>query len=694
MDVISPRGSSRSDPWRRPAVGQMKFAQTYCVLLERLICSPHSTQNRRQACWTERGLTMYCLPHNKRRWRTWALLVTSCSIAAAAIPLAHGGTPVFTRAYDNGRTGSNTSEVALTPQLIQTKGMKLLKSLKVDDDPRLEAQPLYVPGLKLADGSLHNVVFVATMANQVWAFDLDAPTGHDLLWKTSLGAPFVPIAGIQRGGRCVQGPAGPLDHRCTDTDWWGINVDWGILATPVVDADTNTMYVANWVLGKDKKPALFLHHVRLRDGKELQPPRPITGTLLGLDGKPINDERGNPIVLHSDQKVRAALLLDPLHGRHKTIFIATTGGENPGDPHGWVVSFDADTFHETSSWISTPSSFGGGLWQGGQGLSSDEAGNVYGMTGNGGFGADNAGRVRDFEGDTDFAEAFIKLKYNRSGNGVGTLSLADWFIPFRDSERSNTGHYNYQDQDLGSAAPVVPPGRDVVLGAGKDGLLYVLDRAHFGQKVGDLSVLKSPKPDYVTFNGLDVPDSVGPSGRDMDFELGNPTRYPNKTHHVHGSPLYWEGPMGPMLFVWGENESLRAWKFDDQTGTLTFFGRSAEIASAQLASDPKGMGGMTGGMLTLSSNGKVPETGIVWATAPVNGDANHDVVEGRARAYDATRVDPVSIDANTPRLKLLWDSSQSGVTFNFSKFCPPVVADGRLLVTTYDGRVDIYGLNP
>jgi outer membrane protein assembly factor BamB len=64
------------------------------------------------------------------------------------------------------------------------------------------------------------------------------------------------------------------------------------------------------------------------------------------------------------------------------------------------------------------------------------------------------------------------------------------------------------------------------------------------------------------------------------------------------------------------------------------------------------------------------------------------------RAYDATQLDTVSIDANTPKLKLLWDNTQSGVTFNFSKFCPPVVADGRLLVPTYDGRVDVYGLNP
>ena len=77
--------------------------------------------------------------------------------------------------------------------------------------------------------------------------------------------------------------------------------------------------------------------------------------------------------------------------------------------------------------------------------------------------------LRDFEGDTDFAEAFVKLRYVRTGTGQGTLSLADWFIPFKDSERQSLTMYNYRDQDLGSAAPVVPPGSNVVFGGGISG---------------------------------------------------------------------------------------------------------------------------------------------------------------------------------------------------------------------------------
>jgi outer membrane protein assembly factor BamB len=149
-----------------------------------------------------------------------------------------------------------------------------------------------------------------------------------------------------------------------------------------------------------------------------------------------------------------------------------------------------------------------------------------------------------------------------------------------------------------------------------------------------------------------------------------------------------------MIFDWGENESLRAWKIDTNSGKAVFFGKGAEVASARLANAPTGRGGMTGGMVMVSSNGKTAKTGIVWTLAPVDDDANQRVVEGIARAYDATELAATPIDAGTPRLKLLWDSKRAGVTFNFSKFCTPMVADGKLFVTTYDGNVDVYVLNP
>jgi hypothetical protein len=583
-------------------------------------------------------------------------------------------TAVVTRSYDNGRTGSNLTESVFTPDLVASKSLKLVRSFAVSDDPRIEAQPLYLPAVKMPDGKKHDVLFVASMGNHVWAFDVDGNGA----WQTPLlGAPYKP----------AHDPKGPRPSS-TVFDSWGINILWGILSTPVIDVDTNILYCVNFQVQNDKKPALFVNQIDITTMKPIGSPLALEAEAKDDKGHPITGDRGRPVALNPSQKQRAALLLSPLQGGNKTLFIATTGGEAPGAPHGWMLAVDVKSFTQTSAWVSTPSTFGGGMWHASQGPAADAQGNVYAITANGGYRQDHKNVIHDFNGKTDFAEAIVRLKYQRTGDGTGTLTLDDWFIPFRDSDRKTDNNYDYRDQDLGSAAPVLPPDNNLLLGGGKDGLLYVLDRRNLGKKVADLSVLKSP-PIYVTFNGMGLPNTVP----DIDFQLGTGSN-PNKTHHLHGSPVYWNGSNGPMVFTWGENESLRAWRLDTGTGALTFVGKSAEVASAALAAAAKGIGGMPGGMLALSSNGTKANTGIVWALAPIDGDANHDVVPGIARAYDATNLDPTPLDPQTPRLKLLWDSKRSGVAFNHSKFCTPVVADGRLFVPTYDGRVDMYMLNP
>ena len=157
------------------------------------------------------------------------------------------------------------------------------------------------------------------------------------------------------------------------------------------------MYLVNWVVGADKRPALFAHRLNLKTGAEIGKPVAITGALKDAQGQPAVDKQGNPVVLHKDQKQRPALLLSPLHGLHKTLFIATTRGENPGAPHGWIVAIDVDFFAQTASWVSTPSSFGGGIWQASQSLAAEDQGNVYAITGNGGYIKDDKGHATDFK---------------------------------------------------------------------------------------------------------------------------------------------------------------------------------------------------------------------------------------------------------------------------------------------------------
>jgi outer membrane protein assembly factor BamB len=582
--------------------------------------------------------------------------------------------PVLTRSYNNGRTGATTTETKLTPGNV--KGLHKLFTMDVPDDPRIEAQPLFVPGMTMNDGKTHNVVYVCSMANTVYAFDAD--TGKKI-WAVQIGPAFRPA------------PGDAVDVNPP------INVAWGILATPVIDVDSSTIYIANWIVNLAGNRELRLNALRLRDGQIRHNSLPIQAQ--------VTNQAGLTIELNQVQKQRAALLLAPLRGGaavHKILYVTVTGAESPppdGNPtktnHGWVVAFDTTSWRQTAAWISTPSSFGGGIWQASQGPAADENNDVYLMTGNGGWIQTPTGK-QDFNGKTDFAECFVRLHY--TPGATATITVADWFSPFLDSTRRLWNKndvapfpdgYDYTDQDLGSGGPVVPPGAGIVFGGGKDGVLYVLDRANFGKSIGDASKLKTPPSFFTWIPNTSIPSYSGakPTGN-MDFKPMQGV----KTAHLHGSPIYWNagnppGGRGPLLFVQGENEYLRVWSMAS-SGATTLMAHGADRASAALA-DPSNpsLGGMPGGMLTVSSNGTA--NGIVWAAVPLDGDANKQKVPGIVRAYDATHFDTVNKNPDgAPLLKLLW----SATGFTYSKFCPPMVANGKVYVPTYDGRIDVYGL--
>lgn len=577
---------------------------------------------------------------------------------------------VLTRSYDNARTGSNRQETRLTPKNVGANLMVKKLSLKFDDDPRLEAQPLYVSGVKLGDGQQHDVLFVCTMANNVWAFDAnDGKT----LWAapTNLGPPVKPK---------------PTPHdgfpEASEIDLWGVNKLWGILSTPVIDPDTKRLYAVCWTSpdGTVNKAVHELHEIDLVTGAKLRKTKiEASADAQTAPGKPVAR------FIPSRQKQRSSLLLtNGGAGGHpqKTLFVGCGMTHEAHDlTHGWLIAFDIETLHSTAAWCTTPNGSGAGIWQAGQGPAADDDGNVYVMTGN--YGATDAHDNPLPPAAGDLPESLVKLHYTppASGGGAGKLEAVAWFTPFRDSERNKHGDDDFQDYDLGSAGPVPLPGMNLVVGAGKDGVLYVLDTdaAQMG-KGSDFSRLKQQPIFFTYFPGF---------GIDASHVANLDHLYDGKTHHLHGSPAFWVSPSnGPMLFVWGENETLRAWKVNGG-GKVTFFAKSAEVASAGMG----GRGGMPGGFPVVTSNGSAPDTGIVWATAPVSGDANRFVVEGILRAYDATKLDPAGNADGTPRLKLLWDSTHiPGNTFKFSKFCPPLVADGKVFVPTYEGRVDVYGL--
>ena len=134
-----------------------------------------------------------------------------------------------------------------------------------------------------------------------------------------------------------------------------------------------------------------------------------------------------------------------------------------------------------------------------------------------------------------------------------------------------------------------------------------------------------------------------------------------------------------MLYCWGENANLRAWTID-ATGQAKYLGCSSETASPESPLP----GGMPGGMMCLSANGS--DAAILWACVPMK-DANKAISPGVLYAYDATNLGTYSDGSGS--LERLWQSPQ----YTFNKFNVPVVSGGKVYVPTYDGRVDVYGLN-
>jgi hypothetical protein len=372
---------------------------------------------------------------------------------------------VTTRAYDNTRSGANTQETVLTPDVVAAKGIVRRFSLQLQGDKRgAEAQPLVVPQVALADGTTRDVIYVATMANHVYAFD--AADGKQV-WQRALGTP---VNGEQA-----------IDH-------WGVNDHWGVLSTPVIDVSTSTLYVVAWVSpdGSVAKAQHVLHAVSIRDGQDAQ-------RAVSLEGASYDPGHGLPVqeFRSAARKQRASLLLTAV-GDVKTVFVGFgTVVETSQTARGWVIACQAEPLQIAAAWTSTAKGHGGGIWQAGAGLVADEQGFIYAMTGNG-----------DFDGVTDFGESFVKLAYTPPERGAqGSLKLVDWWTPWTDQERTAgapavtsraalptnfRAHAagmgaDWGDQDLGSGGPVLVGSAGALVGAGKDGILYVLNPDAMGK---------------------------------------------------------------------------------------------------------------------------------------------------------------------------------------------------------------------
>jgi len=350
---------------------------------------------------------------------------------------------VLTYHNDNARTGQNLAETVLTPAIDSTSFGRLF-SYPVDG--QVYAEPLYVPNVAIARKGSHNVVYVVTEHDSVYAFDADTQSSGPL-WQRSFIDPKAGITSV---------PA-------ADTGGNNITPEIGITSTPVIDPASGTIYVVAMtkrITGRTIAYSQRLHALSIATGAEkFGGPALITALMRGTgDG---SNRQGllafNPL----RELQRAALLL--VNG---VIYVAFASFEDVRPYHGWVIAYNARTLARVGVFNDTPDGTDGGIWQSGDGPASDASGAIFVASGNGTFDADTGGG--------DYGDSFLKLV--RSGS---KLSPADYFTPFDQETLSDN------DLDFGSAGPLLLPDQPgahphLAVAGDKQGTVYLLDRDDLG----------------------------------------------------------------------------------------------------------------------------------------------------------------------------------------------------------------------
>jgi hypothetical protein len=356
--------------------------------------------------------------------------------------------PILTYKYDNYRNGQNASETVLTPANVNTSTFGKLFSYPVDGYNY--AEPLYVPNLNIAGGT-HNVVFVATEHDSVYAFDADGKQSTPL-WHVSF---INPSAGI-------------LPFSSPEAAYIGPEI--GITSTPAIDLSTGTMYVVADTQTNGAGARFQLHALDIHTGAEkFGGPVTISGSFPGT-GEASN---GTTVTFDPVQHVqRAALLL-----ANGAIYIAFASYADIDPYHGWILTYSASTLANLGTFCDTPDGGQGGIWMAGAGMSADSSGNVYVSTGNGTFSIQNGG--------SDYGDTVIKFSSSPS------LTVTDWFSPHDNS------YLDVNDLDLGSGGLLIFPdgtgGGNRMLIGGKNGALYLLNRDSLGhwQSGSDSQIIQS-----------------------------------------------------------------------------------------------------------------------------------------------------------------------------------------------------------
>ncbi len=369
---------------------------------------------------------------------------------------------VLTNRYNNQRDGLNASEAILTTANVKSTSFGKLFAAQLDGNAF--AQPLYVPGVSI-NGGIHNVVYVATENDSVYA--LDADTSGAPLWKANFLDPDNGITTVSANDVSLKNAL----PGCVD-----VKPQYGITGTPVIDPNTNTIYVvAN--TSDNGIQNYRLHALDITTGQEkfggpvlIQASIPGTGT--------DNDGNGNVLFDGTQELQRPGLLL--VNG---VVYIAFGSHCDLTPWHGWMLGYSASTLSQLYVYNTTRNGDESAIWMSGTGPASDQSGDIYLSTGNGSFDAALSPPV-------NVGNSLLRL-----GVRNGSFGMVDYFVP------SNQATLNAADYDLGSGGIALLPDQatgpaHLMVSAGKNGTIYLNNRDSLGHydAATDHVLQKIPSP--------------------------------------------------------------------------------------------------------------------------------------------------------------------------------------------------------
>jgi hypothetical protein len=552
-------------------------------------------------------------------------------------------TGVFTYHNDLSRDGANTQEYLLSSTTVTQSTFGKLFSCPVDG--AIYTQPLWVPGVSI-NGALHNVIYVATQHDSVYAFDADANPCVKL-WQVSL----------------LANGEGPVVWNDVGYCYGDIYPEVGVTGTPVIDPASSTIYLiaASEIPGAQSgncslpAGAYFhrLHALDITNGSE-KPNSPVT---IAAQVPGIGDGSSGGVVKFSSQlhHNRSGLALSG----DGTVYVAFAAHEDAYPYHGWLLGYDASNVQQQVSLFNTTPNgiFGanggadGGIWGGGGAPAIDSGNAVFVATGNGIFDQGTGMSLQN-----DYGDSVLSLSPPAALGGA--MQVNGWFSP--DDELS----LEQTDADLGSGAPVLLPDQTagpmhLLVQLGKDGVIYLINRDSMG---------------FFNPNANQIVQTVQATGA------------------FWGTPAFWQNN----LYFAGAGDSLKQFAFDGVTPWQ--FNTSASSQTSQNFGFPD---------VSPSVSSQGSSNGVVWAidaglygyASPNSGNPKPGYCYSAPNPVPAACTGPAVLHAYsaTNLATEYWNSSQApsnrDQAGNAVKFVPPTIANGKVYVGTRT-EIDVYGVLP